>query len=466
MKILIYGSGKTGTTALTYAIKNAFKNENYEICFEPSSLGDVNYSEKNLIVKSLEVHQWRKDAKYFNYFEKKVVIIRHPFDTIISSILYGPFNGWGFSNDHNTKNFISILKRKTEQPDSIPLQEIIDTYEKITQTNLIGFTVNNYQKIFEIVKQNNVEVYKLKYEDFVDGNLAELSHYLGTTVNSEVEVDKKFERVARSKKHSDWKNWFTQDDVRKMSELFWDFLTYLKYDTVLDQRVKIIAPEKSYLYVINVINEYRRSYSLPEYEEGIIKIGEEGNYIDQAIHSLKKNNFYDVEKYLIEAFNLNPNLQNTYLLIEERLGKKQDLSSTSLKKRTIKINNLVRLHPNNSDLIEQFFLDYPVKNEEIRNSKYVNTRYIRVKGWIIGKKVPAQLIAFICENQTIGKATVNIKRPGVVKLFPKVTWAENSGFEARLDLNIDSTELEKEVILRVMLQNEIYVNILKINLLV
>ena len=46
MKILIYGSGKTGTTALTYAIKNAFKNENYEICFEPSSLGDVNYSKK------------------------------------------------------------------------------------------------------------------------------------------------------------------------------------------------------------------------------------------------------------------------------------------------------------------------------------------------------------------------------------------------------------------------------------
>jgi hypothetical protein len=455
MKILIYGSGKTGTTALTYAIKNSFQTEDYNIVFEPSSLADIDYSEANIIVKSLRVQQWKQDIKYLDFFDKKIIIVRHPFDALISHLLYSPFNGLGFSSDRNSSQYVNLLKRKVAQPDSILLQEIINSYQDITKNNILDFLKNDCQNILEIVRQNIFDIHKLKYEDFVDGNLNRLSDYLDSKVKNEVKVDEKFKRVARSKKHSDWKNWFTQNDIKELSNLFADFITFLSYEAALDHQKKNIFPETSYLYVIKVINEYRKNYGIPEFQDGIINIGEEGNYIDNAIRCLQSDNLVNFRNNIVKASKLNPELQKTYSCLEhlyktkkEFLKKQKDSSSLD----GVTQINVVKLIPENSDFILGFFLDSPVNNQ-----KNLNQDYILIRGWIVGKQVPAKTLELISNNKLIGVTPINITRSGVFKLFPEVFWAENSGFE--LQLPIESKKTNIEILLRVVFENEFFIDL-------
>jgi hypothetical protein len=444
MKILIYGSGKTGTTALTYSIKNSLQPEDYKIVFEPSSLANIDYSETNLIVKSLQVQKWRKNIKYLDYFEKKIILVRHPFDIIISSLLYSPFNGNGFSNDHNTNQYINLLKRKVEQPNSVTLQKIINLHQEITKKNLLDFTIKDYQKILEIVKQNKFDFYQLKYEDFVDGNLAQLSEYLGAEIENEVEVAQKFKRVARSKKHSDWKNWFLENDVKTISKLFIDVLDIFEYDYNLNQEEKIIAPETSYLYVINVINEYRRGHSLPEYQDGVINIGEEGDYIDQAIHFLRINDLENMEKNIVQAFKINPNLQNAYATLEKKKKKKVPKNTQNLNTDTfeIKITEI-----NNETLkksLEASNLDRTKSNQLLIKDR-TGIEPLIIKGWILPKEkdVSVKIIAKTSESEK--ETSLSIKRPDVVEKVLKQSPLDSSFLYCGFRLEIEEIELSEKI---------------------
>ena len=55
MNILILGLGKTGTTALTYGVKQRLSD--HEIIFEPKDITKINYNQNNNIIKLLKVNQ-------------------------------------------------------------------------------------------------------------------------------------------------------------------------------------------------------------------------------------------------------------------------------------------------------------------------------------------------------------------------------------------------------------------------
>lgn len=346
MKILIYGLGKTGTTALTYAVKNSCPSQgNYKIFFEPNSLADVNYLLNNIIVKSLRVEKWKQEVKYISFYDKKIIIVRHPFDTIISYILYTPYNKTGFSNDENTQEYINILTQKVEEPNTIDFSSIINVYKKITGIDVFKFISSRYRIIFDLYTTKKNDMYLLKYEDFIEGNLSDINQYLGLQLKTEVEVAEQHKRVARTKKHGDWKNWLTENDVKNLYSLFADFIDFFEYSTQLDNIQKIITPENSYLYVINVINEYRTNINLPKYEHGIINVGKEGNYIDNVVQCLRNSKLEKSRYFLRTAFNLNPELEKTYSLLEKRIQQKEKLllnRSTNTNSDLVQGNQLLR----------------------------------------------------------------------------------------------------------------------------
>ena len=53
MKILIFGTGKSVTTAISYAVKECFKNRDYPIIFEPQTLSSINYTKDDFIVMTM-----------------------------------------------------------------------------------------------------------------------------------------------------------------------------------------------------------------------------------------------------------------------------------------------------------------------------------------------------------------------------------------------------------------------------
>jgi|SanBayMetagenome_1026888.scaffolds.fasta_scaffold28051_2 hypothetical protein len=268
MKILIVGTGKSGTTALAYAIKQGFQD--YELIFEPKTLTALNYQKESFIVKSINTVQnslWKEEKSEISMFDKKILIIRHPFDAIISVLLYDPFNRLQFDSDENVKTYIDIIKRKVEQPNLVSLDQIMQTYQKIVGFDFVKVIKIWYKELIEMSINKELGFFVLKYEDFVEGKLESINCYLGLdNLNYKVEVDSQFARVSRTKKHSDWKNWFSQKDINDIEPHFIDFIQKFSYDTNLVESLGVIEPKTSYLYTINVVNEARRNKGLTEYE--------------------------------------------------------------------------------------------------------------------------------------------------------------------------------------------------------
>ena len=245
--------------------------------------------------------------------------------------------------------YIELLKKKTDQPDSVSVLSIVKLLNKITGIKLIKQSVSRYEQILMLSRQKNHDFFLMRYEDFIDQNTQTMAKYLGIKLSQEVVVDSKYKRVSRTKKHSDWKNWFTLNDLNSVSKKFGDFNTEFNYSyTQKKNYLPKINRENSYQYTINVINEYRRKNLLPEFEENKINIGQEGTFIDKAIAQLRKNNFSDAELAINKAIEINPSLPSVYLL-QGRILSQQN----RFQEAVLAVSNVIKNYPNYSNAYEQ-----------------------------------------------------------------------------------------------------------------
>ncbi len=308
VKILILGAGKSGTTALTYCLQKQLPD--YPVIFEPPRLSAVDDSQDKFIVKFVDL--WRLKVSGLSKFDRKILIVRHPFDRLISFLLYIPYRNKksGFFKNSETQRYIDFLKIKTNSPDSIPLLEIIQALQLNFESDFWENLKNEAKTILKISKQPGVQI--VKYEDFVDNQLDALENYLGLTLNSAVTVPQKYQRVERTKKYDDWKNWFTPSDIQTFNEIFTEFNRTFGYSTEIEPNwVKKINPEQSYLYTIKVINEARRKHGVPEYQPAtthskrpqvsvIVPAYQGDRYLDRAISSVLQQTFTDWEIIVVD----------------------------------------------------------------------------------------------------------------------------------------------------------------------
>lgn len=461
MKILIFGMGKTGSTALAYGVKD--KLHNHELIFEPSSLNSIDYSKENLIVKSLNIINWQTEKDYFSKFERKILLIRHPYDRLISYILYAPHNGLGFSNDYTTSQYIELIKQKVQEPTSISTIKITKFFKDITTLDIIEVCKREYEKLLMLYKEKSQhKFFQLKYEDFIDSNTKELENYLGIVLNTNIEVASQVKRVERSKKYGEWQDWLTQEDLSQLNDIFSRFLDEFNYPKNLDfDRSRHINPKHSYLYTIRVINDYRKIHSLPEYQCGKIVIGEEGKIIDIAIDKLRNKNTSQVEENISQAVKMNPNLQNACYQLEKRfvnlrrqsqhqkitpIPQSELIIQAVLKDRIkvptakiqyiyypyvkgLEIQKIIRLCPENNDFLQAYVVDLPTQGQQLLTSN------LELRGWVLGKNSPVVKIELILNNNIIAEIPVDKNRPGVAQHYPEIKEAEMCGFQTEVDFS-------------------------------
>jgi hypothetical protein len=58
---------------------------------------------------------------------------------------------------------------------------------------------------------------------------------------------------------------------------------------------------------------------------------------------------------------------------------------------------------------------------------------LRIVGWVVGDRVPVREVEIVAERQVVGRAAVDLARPGVAEQFPGVVGAEAAGFDLRLE---------------------------------
>lgn len=322
------GAGKSGTTAVTYGIKT--KLPSHEIVFEPVSLEKIDYAQENAIVKMVKVNGWKQQEAFFTRFDKKILIVRHPYDRLISYLLYIPYNGFGFSSDVNASSYVDMLRKKTIEPESVHTLDLIKNLDKITNFDTLKELQKENNQVVNLYQEKGTKFYLLKYENFIDCDIKYLENYLGIRFPEQVEVDSKHKRVVRSKQYGDWRNWFTKKDVEQISKYFTNFNSEFGYEENLPLKMfpKINA-EYSYLYTIDLINECRKRRFLPEYEIGKIKIGEEGILIDKAIDNLKRERFQDAEDAIHKAIEINNSLPSLYLIQGNIFAKQNKLDEAA-----------------------------------------------------------------------------------------------------------------------------------------
>jgi hypothetical protein len=255
MNIVVWGLDKTGTTALFYKIENSFYGD---VLFEPDEerLRHHIQSDMPLLVKNLRLPL----MKYFDGFDKKVLIVRDPRDRLISWILYrAGFYSMKNYSPRRLGHCMDILRKKEKDPDSI---SVLDICEEIFGRGKEYFQVSEKRSLDRIMEgASKYGGHVFQYDDLIGNRFAELGDYLGMDIaESPARVDKEYRRVARTKSSGSWRNWFTEDDVVFFRPIYHDFMCHFGYDD--DWKVnpyKKIFPSHCSEYVEKLLKEAGRS---------------------------------------------------------------------------------------------------------------------------------------------------------------------------------------------------------------
>jgi hypothetical protein len=252
MKILVCGLPKSGTTALTYQIKNSISSD-YRLLFEPQKYEEQ--KDVNLICKII-FSPFRQDFVHyldFKNFDKKIQLIRDPRDIIVSSLLY--FGAWfelSKLNQNELNTILELIKEKESNPQSISILELF------TRFKIKDFLVNlpHYLSISSQMNLIYNDLNILKYEDFIIKKTENLETYLDTKLNKDCSVDKRYSRVIRTKNSGNWRQWFTQEDINYFKPLLNDYLSKFDYsNTDWELNNQTIPSEFASDYIVRVIKD-------------------------------------------------------------------------------------------------------------------------------------------------------------------------------------------------------------------
>ncbi|MEA2986864.1 MAG: hypothetical protein QOD94_3118 [Alphaproteobacteria bacterium] len=324
MRILLYGAGKTGTTAVFYAYKNAVPN--LATSFEPDELSKVNIlNTPNLLVKSLAVMKYAREAQYFRYFDKKILIIRHPFDRLVSYVLYAPNNGHGFYNDAKMERYVDLLKNKLAAPGSVPFREIVERADSYRPS---GSGAHAPVNVLAEIAEAHPDFHVLRYEDFVDGRLDELNRYNGFEVPSDPDISDRRQKVLRSKAYGDWHKWFLPEDVEYFKGIYRNYLNRFRYDTTL-QSSEPLDEATTVAYSIKVNNQARRTRWLPEFRTGSVTLSEEGEQFQDTKRALLSGKLDKAEEMVDNLLATNPRVAGFHHLRSRIMARKGDYAQAS-----------------------------------------------------------------------------------------------------------------------------------------
>jgi hypothetical protein len=260
-RILLLGIGKSGTTALMTALSQSLA---LPYVMEPKNLNNLDYG-SSFIVKKLVDTFSEPEIDCLPNFDRIVFVVRDPRDALVSRILYQPYKLPAFADDGAVRRYISILERKIEAPDSVPLIGIINELREISgyrTLKTVTIIQNKFMHIYNLFQHNALLIH---YEDFIDGKIGALESYVGSNIIGSVQVEDKFQRVVRSRGYGDWKNWFTSKDKKFLDDKFKDFYIKFGYAPEETKSAPTIDRDLSINYIVKVINEGRERRGIPAY---------------------------------------------------------------------------------------------------------------------------------------------------------------------------------------------------------
>ena len=258
MRVVVFGLGKTGTTALFFKLKQAMAADT-QCLFEPRSFVAAPGASSNILAKVLIGYNRDVDPSGFFAFDRKLFLTRDPRDTLVSRVLYDIYNEPTiYSDDDKVNEFVSVLRRKEADPQGTPLCDIIALFDRMSKRAVLPRATRDAGVALDFQRQH-ADLFPYRYEDLVRAHYAPIEPYLGFTLGREAAtVPADFARVVRTRQAGNWRHWLTASDVDFFKPWFASYLAYNGYpdDWTLAPEPRI-PPEHCSGYVMRLVNERR-----------------------------------------------------------------------------------------------------------------------------------------------------------------------------------------------------------------
>jgi hypothetical protein len=262
MKVLILGTGKTGTTVMVYKVAGGLPNCHAFSGGRPGKhIGDY----ENAVYKHTYEERKGKSFEIFKehlnkeHYDRKIWMARDPRDAAVSRMLYRWHRGFEGRKKQYQAHLDLVLK-KEKDPTSVPFCEICrhtghNGWPR-TVAQVVEEEQHRYQQMVKFIKGLGSDWFLLTFEDMVAGKFEALNNYLGFEVQADATVPSASgkAKVIRKKSTGDWRHWFTAEDVEIFKPAFTPYMELIGYDCNdwSSNPDPVIEPEYSSVYMQNL----------------------------------------------------------------------------------------------------------------------------------------------------------------------------------------------------------------------
>ena len=269
MKILILGTGKSGTTALVYKLAGGLPNCRAFSGGRPGKyIGDY----ENAVYKHTYEESKGKSFELFRehlkkeHYDRKVWIARDPRDVAVSRMLYRWQKGFQGQKDQYQAHLQLVLD-KEKDPRAVSFAEICryvgyKAWPRPVE-EVIGEERVRYQNMCTFVRTLEEDWFLFTYEDMITKNYQALNAYLGFKVQDKAEVPASTgkAKVVRKKASGDWRHWFAEKDIELYKPAYSPYMEVIGYDCndwSLSEN-PVIEPEYSSVYMQQLAHRKKKS---------------------------------------------------------------------------------------------------------------------------------------------------------------------------------------------------------------
>jgi hypothetical protein len=242
MKVLVLGLPKSGTTILAYRVFDALPGRWKKLYFERGRLrgaedtafhqrvcrGSRNVVSKNLVNPDAHT-DWDAIFGSIACYDRSIWIARDPRDVLVSTFFYYWFRRHRVPAERYRKA-LTLTKEKERAPASLPFFRLVSDTMTGGEAPLAQWQQDTYGRLAQQAGRLAEQCQVLRYEDLIDGRLAELNDYLGVVVENRKEVPGRRRRVVRSRGYGDWRQWFTSEDIEFFQPMYAGYLQAMGYE--------------------------------------------------------------------------------------------------------------------------------------------------------------------------------------------------------------------------------------------
>jgi hypothetical protein len=280
MKILILGTGKTGTTVMLYKVAGGLPNCH---AFSGGQPGEHIGNYENAVYKHTYEERKNKNFQLFHQhmekenYDRKIWIARDPRDTAVSRMLYR-WHKWHRRTKKQYETHLALVLKKEKDPASIPFFELCRyTGHNGSPRSVADVEAEErvrYDRMYNFVKELGDDWFLFTYEDMISENFTALNDYLGFEVKADGQVPQTTvkSKVLRKKATGDWRLWFTAQDVELFKPVFKNYMKLIGYDWndwSLSEN-PVIEPEYSSVYIQNLMHKATKN-KIKRYLDSVVQ---------------------------------------------------------------------------------------------------------------------------------------------------------------------------------------------------